>query len=390
MMATQNFKYRIYPSAKQVKRLKQTLSDCRFVYNKLLEIKIEAYEKDGTSLSQYDLNGLAKDFDVKVYRQVLQNLGKRINDAFKHFFRRVREKKNGKNIEVGFPRFKSAKRYKSITYPQKGFKFKSERRLSVSKIGNIPIVLHRIPKGKIKTLTLKKTARGWFAIFTCENIPIGNIEAENGHVGIDVGIESFATLSDGTKIENPKLLIKSEKKLRRFQKALSRKKKGSNNRQKAVSKVAKLHEKISDQRQDFHHKTSLTIIKNFKIISVENLQINNMVKNHCLAKSISDAGWGQFIQMLSYKVEKTGGKVIKVNPRNTSKTCSQCGNIQDMPLSKRTFNCENCGLILDRDVNAAINIDTVGLTEIQACGDCVRPSLVKAVVNEAGTIRKHV
>ena len=331
------------------------------------------------------MNGIAKGFDVNVHSQVLQNIGKRINDAFSHFFRRVQEKKNGKDIKAGFPRFKSSRRYKSITYPQSGFKFKSERRLSVSKIGNIPIILHRVPKGKIKTLTITKTAKGWFAIFSCEDVPIEKFEAKNGHVGIDVGIESFATLSDGTKIENPKLLVKSEKKLRRFQKALSRKKKGSNNRKKAVFKVAKLHETISDQRQDFLHTSSLTIVKNFKIISVENLQIKNMVKNHHLAKSISDAGWGYFVSMLSYKVEKTGGKVIKVNPRNTSKTCSECKHVQDMPLSKRTFKCEKCGLILDRDVNAAINIDTVGLTEIQACGDRVRPSAMKAVAVEAGT-----
>ena len=193
------------------------------------------------------------------------------------------------------------------------------------------------------------------------------------------------TVLIGVKENQEKLLVKSEKKLRRFQKALSRKKKGSNNRKKAVFKVAKLHETISDQRQDFLHKSSLTIVKNFKIISVENLQIKNMVKNHHLAKSISDAGWGYFVSMLSYKVEKTGGKVIKVNPRNTSKTCSECKHVQDMPLSKRTFKCEKCGLILDRDVNAAINIDTVGLTEIQACGDRVRPSAMKAVAVEAGT-----
>ena len=366
-----NFKYRIYPSKRQVERLNQTLSDCCFVYNKLLEAKINAYKKDKTSLSKFDLDKLTKDFDVSVHSQALQNVSKRINDAFKAFFRRVKEKKG----KPGFPRFKSFRRYKSITYPQTGFKLISEKRLFVSRIGNIPIVLHRAPKGKLKTFCIKRTALGWFAIFSCENVPIEKIEAENEHVGIDVGIENFATLSNGTKIENPKFLIKSEKKLTRLQRQLSRKKRGSANRNKARIKVAKLHEKIFNQRQDFLHKASLAVVKQFKLISVEKLQIKNMTKNHYLAKSINDVSWGGFVQMLSYKVEKTGGELVQVNPRNTSKTCSRCGAVQEMPLSARQFKCLSCGFVRHRDLNAALNIDRAGLAQINACGDTVRPSL---------------
>lgn len=380
-----NFRFRIYPSKKQIVRLNKTISDCCLVYNKLLEAKINAYKEDKNNLTQFDLNKLTKDFDIPVHSQVKQNISKRINDAFNHFFRRVREKKG----KAGFPRFKTFRRYKSITFPQSGFKLLSDKKLFVSKIGNIPIVLHRVPKGKLKTFTIKRTAVGWFVIFSCDNIPVEKIEAEDNHIGIDVGIESFAVLSNGTKIENPKFLRKSEKKLARLQRRLSRKKKGSKNRRKARFKVAKIHERIFNQRQDFLHKTSLTIVKQFKIISVEKLQIRNMVKNHYLARSINDVSWGYFVQMLSYNVEKTGGQLIKVNPKNTSRTCSRCGAIQDMPLSKREFKCLSCGFVCHRDLNASINIDTVGQAEFQALGLDVRPPLIeKAVEYELGTICK--
>jgi putative transposase len=326
------------------------------------------------------LNKIAKDIDVAVHSQVKQNISKRINDAFNHFFRRIKTKKG----KAGFPRFKNLSRYKSITYPQSGFKIVSERKLFVSQIGNIPIVLDRVPKGKLKTFCIKKTAMGWFAIFSCSDVPIDKIEVPDNQIGIDVGIENFATLSNGEVIANPTFLKKSEKKLAKLQRRLSRKKKGSANRRKARLKVARLHETIFNQRQDFLHKISFSIIKRFKIISVEKLQIKNMVRNHYFAKSINDVSWNSFIQMLCYKVLRTDGKVIKVNPRNTSKTCSNCGTIIEMPLSKRTFKCK-CGFVCHRDLNASININTLGRREINACEHDVRPS-VKAVVDEAGTI----
>ncbi|MEK6878453.1 MAG: RNA-guided endonuclease TnpB family protein [Nanoarchaeota archaeon] len=385
-----NFRYRIYPSQKQVIKLNKTISDCCFVYNKLLETKINAYKTDKTNLSQFDLGKLTKDFNFSIHSQVKQNISKRINDAFNNFFRRIKEKKG----KAGFPRFKNLNKYKSITYPQSGFKFISDKKLFVSKIGNIKIILHRIPKGKLKTFTIKRTALGWFAIFSCSDVPIEHIEVEDNHIGIDVGIESFAVLSNGEKIESPKFLIKSGKKLSKLQRRLSRKKKGSANRRKAKFKIARLHQRIFNQRQDFLHKTSFSLIKQFKIISVEKLQIKNMVKNHHLARSISDASWGCFVQMLSYKVEKTGGQIVKVNPKNTSRTCSKCGNIQDMPLANREFKCLRCGFVCHRDLNASINLDRVGLTQISsseenACGEIVRlSSKEKANLCEAGTINK--
>ncbi len=376
MLTQMNFRYRIYPSQKQIIKLNKTISDCCFIYNKLLETKINAYKTDKINLTQFDLGKLTKDFDVPVHSQVKQNISKRINDAFNHFFRRVKEKKG----KVGFPRFKTLNRYKSITFPQSGFKFVSDKRIFVSKIGNIPIIVDRVPKGKLKTFTIKKTALGWFAVFSCADVPIEHIEVPDNHIGIDVGIESFAVLSNGTIIENPKFLIKSEKKLAKLQRRMSRKKKGSANRRKARFKVAKLHQAIFNQRQDFLHKTSFSLIKQFKVISVEKLIIKNMTKNHYLAKSINDASWGYLVQMLSYKVERTNGQLVKVNPKNTSRTCSKCGNIQDMPLANREFHCLKCGFVCHRDLNASINIDTAGRAEINACGLNVEV--------EAGTICK--
>ena len=381
MSMQMNYKYRIYPSRVQVLKLKQSLLGACELYNILLGVKINAYETDKTSLSGFDLNKIAKDIDVPLHSQVKQNISKRIDEAFRHFFRRVKEKKG----KFGFPRFKTKNRYNSITYPQSGFKIVSDKKLFVSKIGNMPIVIDRVPKGKLKTFCIKKTAIGWFAIFSCSDVPVDRIEIQDNQIGIDVGIENFATLSNGEVIENPKFLRKSEKKLIRLQRRLSRKKKGSMNRRKARIKVAKFHERIFNQRHDFLHKTSFNIIKRFKIISVEDLQINNMVKNHHLAKSINDVSWNSFIQMLSYKVERTGGQLIKVNPRNTSKTCSNCGTILDMPLSKRTFKCLSCSFVCHRDLNASLNINTAGQAEINACRETVRPS-EKARLVEAGTI----
>lgn len=391
LMALQmNFRYKIYPSRKQIIKLNQTLSDCCFIYNKLLETKINAYKKDKTKITQFDLSNLTKNFDFPIHSQVKQNISNRIKEAFNHFFRRVKEKQNGKKQDVGYPRFKTLNRYKSITYPQSGFKILSEKKIYVSKIGNIPIILNRTPKGKFKTFTIKRTVTGWFVIFSCSDVPIDKIEVNNNHVGIDVGIENFATLSNGEIIANPHFFRNSEKKLAKLQIRFDKKKKGSNNQKKAAIKVARLHEKIFNQRNDFLHKTSFSIIKKFKIISVEKLKIENMVRNHYLAKSINDASWYNFIQMLSYKVERTGGQLVKVSARNTSRTCSKCGNIQDISLDNRIFKCLNCGFACHRDLNSALNIDMVGLdkSEPKACGDVTStPSSEGASdVTEAGTI----
>jgi len=318
-----------------------------------------------------------------VYSQVIQDMRDRLIKSYQNFFRRVKDK-NCK--EKGFPRFKSS--VKSITYPQNNGSFKIiNKRLSVSKIGNVPIVKHREIRGKVKTLTIKRNkSNQYFAIFLCEEYPSKKVKTK-GSVGIDVGLETYAVLSDGVSIENPRCLINSERKLTRLHRELSRKKKGSNNRKKAKSRLARQYQKIENQRMDFIHKITSDLSKTYGICKVEDLQIPNMMKNHHLAKSIADASWGTFVNILSYKVVTNGGQVIKVEPKYTSQTCSSCERKIKMPLNRRTFNC-GCGLKINRDLNASININgREGHSQTYTPdGDCVRPTETKATVYETGTI----
>ena len=382
IMELRMYKYRLYPSYKQGIRLINSLKICKTIYNELLETSINTYKESGRTLRKFDYNNLIKG-KYLIHSQAAQNVSDRVHKSFSNFFRRVKDKSCKKK---GFPRFKSSIR--SITYPQSGFKFMNERKLKVSKVGNLPIILHRAPKGKIKTMTIKRNkANQWFAVFSCELPDIKIIHPSKDKIGIDVGIENFAALSDGTKIENPRYLIKSEKRLSRLCRRMSKRKKGSKNRFKARIRIARQYNRISNQRLDFLHKLSNTLANKYSSIAVENLVIRNMVKNHHLAKHINDASWNSFMQMLSYKAIRSGGQLIKVNPRNTSKACSNCGTIIEMSLSKRKFRCSHCGFVCHRDLNASINIhDRAGLARISTpVGDTVRPSL-KARVVESGTI----
>ncbi|MFZ3166251.1 MAG: transposase [Candidatus Methanoperedens sp.] len=322
-----SYQFRIYPTKNQEVKLNSTLSICRHLYNDSLDERKR----------QSELNNLCRSFDVfpwgkpewityrdqqnalpkyktqfqkEVHSQVLQNTLKRVDRSFKNFF-------NG----FGYPRFQGRDRYNSFTYTQSGFELENEK-LTLSKIGNIKIIQHR-------------------------------------------GIE-------GKHIEPPEFLRVSEKRLTREQIKLSRKKKRSNNRAKQRIKVAKVHRTIRNQREDFAHKTSKILVDTYDKIVFEDLQIQNMVQNHHLAKSISDAGWSQMIQFTTYKAEYAGKIVELVNPRDTSQNCSSCGTKVPKSLSMRVHKCPNCGLVLDRDHNAAINIlqrskNTVGTAGIKAC-----------------------
>lgn len=378
------YQYRLYPSQKQKKRLFNTFNICKNIYNELLELSISVYKENNVTLNRYNFNKLLTGLYPEVFSQVKQNISDRVHKAFQNFFRRCKDPSSKKK---GFPRFKS--RINSITYSQDGFKFPSDKRLYASKIGNIPIVLHRALKGRVKTLTIKRNRVGqWFAIFACE-VDVKPVKTTSKkEIGIDVGIENFATTSDGDFVENPHYLVKAEKRLKLLSRRLSRKKKGSKNRRKAKHLLAKQHLKVSNQRLDFLHKLSRELVNRHGFIAVEDLNINGMVYNHHLAKHISDASWNSFIQMLFYKAVTSGEQLVKVNPRNTSKTCSNCGAVADMPLNQREYRCSVCGFVCHRDINASINILKIGqdLPESNACGHDVRPSSLKAVVVEAGTI----
>ncbi len=377
------YKFRLYPSREQKERIINSFKVCKAVYNELLALSKDSYRFGGVTLNRFDYNKYLTGKYREVHSQVKQNVSDRVHKAFQNFFRRIKDKSCKKK---GFPGFKS--RVNSMTFPQSGFKFKSNKKLFASKIGNIPIVLHRVPKGKIKTLTIKQNCAGqWFVVFSCETEIPSVKHSSNEKIGLDVGLESFATLSDGGIIENPRFLVKSENRLKILQRCFSKKKKGSANRRKARYRLAKQHIRVVNQRSDFLHKLSHKLTKSYFFVAVEDLNIKKMVKNHWLAKSINDASWNSFVQMLSYKAVTSGGQFIRVNPRDTSKTCSKCGTITEMPLSKREFLCPRCGFVCHRDLNASINILMVGqgLPKPNACGDTVRPSL-RARVVESGTI----
>ena len=354
------YQFRLYPSKKQENMLHNALGLARFAYNRQLELKIQTYQSSGKNFSQFDLNNSlielkkANPFLLKLHSQALQNINQRIAFAFENFYGRIR---NGK--KAGFPRFKGKGRYDSITYPQSGFSL--ENKLYVSKIGNISIVQHREIQGKIKTLTIKCTpTKKWFASFSAEQEKEIAPNRKLNPIGIDVGLCHFYADSRGNFVDNPRWLRKSGQKLAKLQKKHSRKKIGSINRQRSRLKVALIHEKIANQRQDFLHKESRKLANCYSYIGIEKLTIKNMINNHHLAKSIADASWQKFRQMLAYKVEETGGKLVEVNAWGTSQYCI-CGNRVEKTLAIRIHKCNKCGVEIDRDIMSAIVIEKLAL-----------------------------
>ncbi len=338
-----------------------------------------------SKLNEFKKEAIAENKDfLKLYSQTRIDIIIRVMKAYQNFFRRVKDKKIGKKTKAGFPRFKAAGRYKSITYPQDNSSFsieannkKKTKYLHVSRLGRLSMEMHRNIKGKIKTMTIKKEGKLYYAVFTAiQDITPPKIENTN-LMGIDLGLNSFITLSDGTKIAKPKFFKKKAKKIALWQKRLAKRKKFSKRREKAKLHLQNEWKKVTNQSSDFMHKLSDKLVKSgYTSFAVENLNITNMVKNRRLAQAIQNASWNRFIQMLSYKAESAGMTVTKVNARDTSKACSSCGNIKEMPLSERVYHCNNCGLRMDRDINAAINIlkrATLGQRESYAQGDSVSP-----------------
>jgi putative transposase len=373
MEVKRTYRYRLYPKRETEKKMLDTLESCRQTYNEMLNICQSTYEMTGKGLTRFDMNKCIRhgiDFDIsQVHSQVLQNVNDRIAKAYANFFRRVKEKQTGKSIEVGYPRHK--KYYKSFAYPQSGYELVNNK-LRLSKIGNVHVRIGRKQnriKGEIKTLTIKREPSGkWFACFSCIENTKEKTKVNDKKIGIDVGLEHFANMSDGTVIDNPRFLIQSEKRLAILQRRLSRTNKGSKNRNTARLKVAIMHEKIVNQRRDFLHKLSCHIVKEYGFIAIEDLNIKSMVRHPYLAKHISDASWGAFGNMVRYKAESANGELSEVNPRKTSQMCSQCKNEVPKTLAQRWHRCPYCGIELHRDLNAAKNILTVGTTGI-ACGD---------------------
>lgn len=359
------FQYRIFPTKKQVHKLNETLNECCWLYNHFLEKRTMTYEQEGQSLSCYhqiDTLGLLKHERPtlkQVHSQVLQNVAIRIDLAFKAFFRRCKASET-----PGFPRFRGRDRYDSFTFPQSGFSLTHDDRVTLSKIGSVKMVYHRPVKGTIKTCTIQRRSTGkWYVSFSveCEPHRLPEIAPQ---VGIDVGLKTFATLSTGEEIANPRFFRKEEKALARVQRKHSTLAKGTPERRKQRKVVARVHERIAFRRDNFTHQESRQIVDRFGMICVEDLQVNRMIHTHCLAKSIIDASWSGFFDKLFSKAEEAGRTAIKVNPAYTSQTCSQCGHRQKMPLDVRIFDCPCCHVQRDRDLNAALNILALGLQGI--------------------------
>ncbi len=347
--------------------MNQTLELCRWVYNETLAYRKNAYEHEGKSVSKYETNKLLPAWKKdkpelqEVHSQVLQNVQERVDLAFKAFFRRV---KSGE--KPGYPRFRGRGWYDSFTYPQSGFSLDGGR-LHLSKIGDVKIKLHRPIEGRIKRLTVRRTVTGkWFACFSVETEEKPLPPWKDGvMVGVDVGLESFATLSNGEKIANPRFFRQEENTLAKAQRKMSKSVKGSPAWKKRLKVVGRIHERIANKRYDFAHQVSHGLVSKYGLIAFEDLNVKNMVSNHNLAKSIQDVAWRMLVTLTSYKAASAGSMVVLVDPRNTSKMCSRCGVVVEKSLSDRVHNCTQCGLSMDRDQNAAINILRLGMQSLR-------------------------
>ena len=358
------FKYRLIPSKSQRTKLMHTLELCRWVYNETLATRKNAWERDHQSLSLYDTNKLLTIWKQErpelrnVYSQVLQNVQGRVDLAFQAFFRRVKA-----GEKPGYPRFRGYGWYDSFTFKQFGFEL-VDNGLFLSKIGTVKIILHRPLEGKIKTLTIQRDAVGnWYACFACEVEP-QPLPFNDLAIGVDMGLVCFAKFSYGEWIDNPRFFRRDEKELAKVQRKLSKAEQGTPERAKRRRAVQHIHQRIANRRRNFGHQESRKLVNNFGFMAFEDLRIRNMLQNHRLAKSISDAAWRQLIQYTTYKAENAGRVVVLVEPRNTSQRCSGCGEMVEKSLDIRVHECPVCGLVMDRDQNAAINILRLGLESL--------------------------
>jgi putative transposase len=356
-----SYKYRLKPSTEQVAVLEKQLRLCRWAYNALLEHSFSERRAGRGTPTHKTLTYLLPEMKAmkpelnNVFSQVLQNVAKRVRSGFEGYWNRKRA-----GLRAHLPRFRGEDRYDSLTYPQFGFQLK-DGALCLSKIGDVRVIQHRPVEGKVKTLTVTRSRTGkWYAVFASE-VEAKPIRNRLPAVGVDFGLNSLVALSDGTLIEAPRSYRGAEERLRRAQRSLSRKTRGSRNREKARRRVASACERVANRRRDYAYKTARMIVNRYERVYVEDLKIANMVKDRRLGKSIGDAGWGMLRNALTYMAERSEGVTAFVNPRNTSQLCSRCGAYIKKDLSMRVHRCPECGLTIDRDVNAARNILKRGL-----------------------------
>jgi len=351
------FAYRLYPSKPQARLLASTLETCRRFYNHCLAERRDAYQQRRESVGKYQQLARVKEQKASnpsakgIHSHVLQIVVNDLDKAFQAFFRRV---KAGET--PGFPRFKARNRFSSFGFKEYGNGFKLDgRRLKLSGIGRVAVRWHRPLEERIKTVRITRRANRWYACFACE-VEATPLPKAGQDVGVDVGIVSLITTSVGEKVDNPRWYRLEQRKLRVLQRRVARRKKGSTSRRKAVLALQRQYERIANARKDFLKKLVHGLISRYDRIALEDLRITNMVRNRHLAKSILDAGWGYLVQHLSSKAAEAGRLVLLIDPRYTSKTCSRCGHVfESLSLANRWIEC-GCGLSMDRDHNAAVNI----------------------------------
>ena len=360
------FKAKLYPNASQRRQLIEYLDQSRYIFNKCLEIRRDAWRDRGESVTRFDQNKMLTQWrsdDVRLSAtpaEAERDAIRRVDLAFDGFFRRIKSKAK----KVGYPRFKSVNRYNSFTVEHCN-PLKVNGRIKVPGIdkaircrGLQPIT------GTIKRLTVVRRADAWFArILVEDGTTTPELKPIKSAIGIDLGLNAFIATSNGETVVAPKHYRKLEGQLRRANKRVSRRTKGSNRRKRAILQLQHVHAKIQDARSDFNHKLSKRLVNEHQLIVAEKLNIKGMVKSK-LAKSILDAGWGQFCTYLDYKAVRAGGRFVQVDPYNTSQECSRCGKIVPKELSERTHRCPHCGLVLDRDVNSAKVVLSRGLKQL--------------------------
>ncbi len=373
------YKYRIYPTAAQANALAFHFGAVRYVYNRYRAAREGYYQDTGETLSETDCcldltdhkREAGNEWLQQAYNQSLQQAIRDLDRAYRNFFAgRAR-----------YPRFKSKRSHQSIRYLFAGsIQLRiANRRIRIPKVGYVKITQHRRIEGTPKNMTVSKSKSGkFFVSIQCE-VGMTPSPAVGPEVGVDLGLKTFVTLSDGRTIDPPKHLRKAERRLKRLQRRLSRKRKGSANRRKAIVLLARQHEKVANRRADFLHKLSRQLVDTHSHIGVENLHVKGMLRNHSLAKSIVDAGWGEFVRQLEYKGEWYGCRITKVDRWfASSRTCSDCGAVNpDLRLEDRYWTCPDCGAIHDRDLNAAQNIlkqSTARTAGIDARGNMSRCS----------------
>ncbi len=366
------YKYRIYLTSGQRRILEQQLEECRWVWNETLAARRNAFEQAG-SLSWYQTKAMLPSWKETrpslklVHSQVLQNITQRVDLAFQAFFRRLKA-----GEAPGYPRFRQYGRYDSITYPQygNGAEIRGSD-LILSKVGRVQVVWHRPIEGTIKTVTLRRSRTNkWYVSFSCE-VERKPLPASSRIAGVDMGLETFATISNGpdwhTKIENPRFFRRDEADLKRVQKLKDAAKNAQlwdeNRRRKKA--LARIHERIRFRREDFAHQNSRYLVNTFQVLVFEELSPQKIGKSRGMRKSIGDAAWSQLISYSVVKVEEAGRTVVLVDPISTSQMCSGCGQVVQKDLSVRVHDCHHCGLVLDRDHNAAINIVGRGLGQLR-------------------------